>query len=98
MKTYKFSIIIPIYNVENYLRKCLDSVASQTYNNFEVIIVIDKCDDNSEKIADKYIKKYNSPAGVIYMRSDGKYLTGLWFEGSRDSSKHLGNYEEKTFW
>lgn len=45
-----------------------------------------------------YIKKYNSPAGVIYMRSDGKYLTGLWFEGSRDSSKHLGNYEEKTFW
>ena len=54
----KFSIIIPIYNVENYLRKCLDSVASQTYNNFEVIIVIDKCDDNSEKIADKYIKKY----------------------------------------
>ena len=55
----KFSIIIPIYNVENYLRKCLDSVASQTYNNFEVIIVIDKCDDNSEKIADKYINKYN---------------------------------------
>ena len=54
----KFSIIIPIYNVEKYLRKCLDSVASQTYNNFEVIIVIDKCDDNSEKIADKYIKKY----------------------------------------
>lgn len=43
-----------------------------------------------------YIKKYNSPAGVIYMKSDGKYLTGLWFEGSRDSSKHLGNYEEKT--
>ena len=33
----KFSIIIPIYNVENYLRKCLDSVASQTYNNFEVV-------------------------------------------------------------
>lgn len=54
----KFSIIIPIYNVEKYLRKCLDSVASQTYNNIEVIIVIDKCDDNSEKIADKYIKKY----------------------------------------
>lgn len=55
----KFSIIIPIYNVENYLRKCLDSVASQTYNNFEVITVIDKCDDNSEKIADEYINKYN---------------------------------------
>ena len=54
----KFSIIIPIYNVEKYLKKCLSSVVNQTYKNFEVIIVIDKCDDNSEKIADKYIKKY----------------------------------------
>ena len=42
-----------------------------------------------------YIKKYNSPAGVIYMRSDGKYLTGLWFEGSRDSKKHISDCEEK---
>ena len=42
-----------------------------------------------------YIKKYNSPAGVIYMKSDGKYLTGLWFDSSRDFSKHLGNCEEK---
>ncbi len=55
----KFSIIIPIYNVENYLKKCLDSIVKQTYNNYEVIIVIDKCDDNSEKIADEYINKYN---------------------------------------
>ena len=51
-------VIVPIYNVEKYLKKCLDSIVNQTYNNFEVIIVIDKCDDNSEKIADKYIKKY----------------------------------------
>ena len=55
----KFSIIIPIYNVEKYLKKCLSSVVNQTYKNFEIIIVIDKCDDNSEKIADEYINKYN---------------------------------------
>lgn len=55
----KFSIIIPIYNVENYLKKCLDSVVNQTYKNFEVIAVIDKCDDDSENIAEKYIKRYN---------------------------------------
>lgn len=54
----KFSIIIPIYNVEKYLESCLDSVINQTYKKYEVIIVIDKCDDNSEKIADEYIKKY----------------------------------------
>lgn len=42
-----------------------------------------------------YKKSYNSPLGKMYMRSDGEYLTGLWFEGSRDSSKHIGNFEEK---
>lgn len=42
-----------------------------------------------------YRKSYNSPLGKMYMRSDGEYLTGLWFEGSRDSSKHTGNFEEK---
>ena len=45
----KFSIIIPVYNVEKYLHKCLDSVINQTYKNYEVIIVCDKCSDNSEK-------------------------------------------------
>lgn len=59
MKTCKFSIIIPIYNVENYLEKCLDSVVSQTYKNYECILVVDKSSDKSEEIADKYIKKYN---------------------------------------
>jgi len=53
----KFSIIIPVYNVEQYLEKCLDSVLKQTYKYFEVIIVCDKCSDNSEKIVDSYIKK-----------------------------------------
>lgn len=54
----KFSIIVPIYNVGSYLKECLESLINQTYKNFEVITVIDKCDDESEKIADKYIKKY----------------------------------------
>lgn len=52
----KFSIIVPIYNVEKYLKKCLDSLINQTYNNFEVIAVCDKCSDSSEKILDDYIK------------------------------------------
>lgn len=54
----KFSIIIPVYNVEKYLNKCLDSVVKQTYKNYEVIIVCDKCSDNSESIVDEYVKKY----------------------------------------
>mgnify|MGYP005796349111 FL=1 len=55
-----FSIIIPVYNVEQYLKKCLESVINQTYNNYEVIIVCDKCSDNSEKIVDYYVKKYKN--------------------------------------
>ena len=56
----KFSIIIPVYNVEKYLKKCLDSVLSQTYTNYEVIIVCDKCEDESEKIVDKYVKNHSN--------------------------------------
>ena len=55
----KFSIIVPVYNVEKYLNTCLESIVKQTYNNYEVIIVCDKCDDNSEMIVDYYVKKYN---------------------------------------
>lgn len=53
----KFSIIVPIYNVENYLINCLDSILNQTYDNFEAILVCDKSTDKSNKIADKYISK-----------------------------------------
>ena len=42
-----------------------------------------------------YKKTYTSPLGKIYMRSDGTYLTGLWFENSRDANKHQYQYEEK---
>ncbi len=55
----KYSIIIPVYNVENYLKKCLDSVVNQTYKDFEVIIVNDGSTDSSLEIALDYSKKYD---------------------------------------
>ena len=42
-----------------------------------------------------YQKTYCSPLGIIYMTSDGTYLTGLWFQGSRDDLKHVGTFEEQ---
>lgn len=42
-----------------------------------------------------YIQLYNSPLGIIYIKSDGKYLTGLWFKDSKDSSKHTDNFVTK---
>ena len=55
----KFSVIVPIFNVEKYLEKCLDCVVNQTYKNYECILVVDKSSDKSEEIANKYVKKYN---------------------------------------
>lgn len=48
------SIIIPVYNVESYISKCIESVLNQTYKEFEIIIVDDGSPDNSIKIAQKY--------------------------------------------
>ena len=42
-----------------------------------------------------YIKEYQSPLGIIYLKSDGEYLTGLWFKDSRDSLKHRAEYQVK---
>lgn len=50
----KYSIIIPVYDVEKYIKKCLDSVFNQTYNNYEVIVVNDGTKDNSMEIVKNY--------------------------------------------
>ena len=47
---HKISVIIPIYNVEKYLARCLDSIINQTYKNLEIICVNDCSQDNSAKI------------------------------------------------
>ena len=51
------SIIIPIYNVENYLRQCLDSIMSQTHQNFECLLINDGSPDNSADICREYVEK-----------------------------------------
>lgn len=50
----KFSIIIPAYNVEKYIKKCLDSILNQTYKSFEVIIIDDASTDNTYNIISQY--------------------------------------------
>ncbi len=54
-----FSIIVPVYNVEMYLNKCINSVIEQSFSNYELILVDDGSTDNSGKICDEYAVKYN---------------------------------------
>ena len=64
------SIIIPVYNVEQYLQECLDSILSQTYSDFEVILVDDGSPDNSGMICDEYARK-NDRIRVIHQKNSG---------------------------
>ena len=53
------SVIVPIYNVEPYLRKCLDSIVTQTYRELEIILVDDGSPDNCGAICDEYAQRDN---------------------------------------
>ena len=53
----KISVIVPVYNVESYLEKCVHSICSQTYENLEIILVDDGSPDNCGKMCDEWAKK-----------------------------------------
>ena len=86
-KMIKLSVIIPVYNCENYLSRCLDSILNQTFNDYEVICINDGSNDGSLEILNKYsmidkrIKVYNQKnIGVAKTRNKaiklakGKYI------------------------
>lgn len=53
----RFSIIIPVYNSEKYLKKCIDSVLNQNFKDYEIIVINEGSQDNSQNIMDSYDKK-----------------------------------------
>lgn len=68
------SIIVPIYNVENYLAKCLDSLINQSLNNIEIILINDCSTDESEAIILKYQKRDNR---IVYLKQKENQGQGL---------------------
>ncbi len=64
------SIIVPVYNVEKYLEKCIQSIVSQTYKNIEIILIDDESQDESGNICDKY-KKVDKRIKVIHKKNGG---------------------------
>lgn len=64
------SVIVPVYNVEPYLRDCVDSIIAQTYTNLEIILVDDGCSDNGPVICDEYAQK-DARVKVIHKKNGG---------------------------
>src|SRR5690606_30678828 len=75
MKNYPLiSIIIPVYNAENYLSQCVESILEQTYENIEVILVNDESTDNSGSLCDDF-KQKSDKVKVIHKKNEGAALT-----------------------
>nr|MCR4662874.1 glycosyltransferase [Endomicrobiaceae bacterium] len=70
----KVSVIVPVYNVEQYLRQCLDSIINQTFKDFECICVNDGSTDNSLTILQEYSKKDNR-IKIINQKNSGSSVS-----------------------
>ena len=70
--TEKITVIVPVYNVEHYLDKCLDSVIKQTYKNIEIIVVNDGSTDNSGTICQEYAQKDDR---IVYIEKENGGLS-----------------------
>lgn len=82
----KYSFIVPVYNTEKYLKKCLDSLVNQTYKDFEIIVVNDGSTDESYKIISRYKNKYKN-ISVINQENEG-----LSMARNRGVQKSSGKY------
>lgn len=71
------SVIVPVYNTEAFLPKCIDSILSQTYKNIEVIIVNDKSTGNAKEIIQEYINKDNRIKYVEHEKNEGLFKARL---------------------
>lgn len=92
------SVIVPIYNVEKYLSKCVDSIINQTYNNLEIILVDDGSPDNCPKICDEYAKKddrikviHKENGGLSDARNAGMKIATGEYISFIDSDDYISN-------
>ena len=103
MNEHLISVIVPIYNVEKYLCKCIESIINQTYKNLQIILVDDGSTDNSKKICDEYAKLdsrikviHKSNGGLISARKAGLKIAEGEFISNIDGDDWIESnmYEE----
>ena len=96
MKNDLISIIVPVYNVEKYLKRCIESITNQTYKNIEIILVDDGSTDNSSKICDEYKNKdkrikviHKTNGGISSARNRGLDIAKGDYIGFVDSDDYI---------
>ena len=80
----KLSFIVPVYNVAPYLRKCVDSLLAQDYDDYEIILVDDGSTDDSPQICDEYERAYSQPLP----KGKGEGFASVWGAHTADSTQY----------
>lgn len=103
----KLSIIVPVYNVEKYIKRCINSILDQCFENFELLLIDDGSTDNSGKICDEYAKKdkrivcvHQENSGVSAARNKGLDIAKGDYIGFVDSDDyiHKDMYKELIYY
>lgn len=90
------SVIVPAYNVENYIRRCLDSLVSQTYENLEIIVVNDGSTDRTGEIIEEYTERYPDKV-MLYTRENQGQAEARNFGITKASGEYIGFVDSDDF-
>ncbi|PQV47696.1 glycosyl transferase family 2 [Jejuia pallidilutea] len=91
----KISIIIPVYNVEQYLHRCMHSILNQTYTNLEIILINDGATDNSGEICDDYASKDDR---ILVIHQKNKGLSGARNSGLKRATGEFVGFVDSDDW
>ncbi len=86
----KVSVIVPVYNTEKYLKRCLDSLVMQTLDDIEIIIIEDRSPDNANEILKDYEKKYKDKIKVFHNKTNKGIGYNRNFGIKKASGKYIG--------
>ncbi len=92
----KVSVIVPVYNVEKFIDKCLNSLVKQSLKEIEIIVVNDGSPDNSQKIIDKYVKKYPDKI-KSYIKENGGQGSARNYGLKKASGEYIGYVDSDDF-
>lgn len=95
MKECKVSVIVPVYNTEKYLKRCIDTLVKQSFQNLEIILIDDGSTDGSGKLCDEYALA-DSRISVIHKENGG--LVSAWKAGVRESSGEYLCFVDSDDW